>query len=335
MFDFAVQALEWLDHGRAPVLIRVIELIGMSSQSPGGATLGVVGEPRIGRLLDGAVSGHVNELIDVAATGIHDVTIDDQQAAEAGLACGGRARLFVQAAADVPVAAWTALAARVPVCLVTDLDGERVGHTTWFTVGSSAADPRHDPEIVRWFGRGATATAVMRLADGASQVLVGAYWPTPRLLVVGDGLLAAALEQAARVLEWDSQALNEAGAAVTAVQQLGRNDALLVLSHDRDTDGPVLAAALASETGYVGALGSRRTQQARAEWLRERGVTEDALEQVHGPAGLDIGARTPGEIAVSIVAEIISARTGAGGRSLRDLRGPIHVDGLNTSPPRY
>jgi xanthine dehydrogenase accessory factor len=334
MFEFAAQALEWLDQGRQPVLVRVTELIGMSSRSTSDATLGVAGEPRVGRLLDGAGSDQIDELVHAAATGVHVVTIDDQQAAEAGLACGGRARLLVQAAADIPIDAWTALAAREPVCLVTDIGGDRIGYTTWFRVGDAAGE-RHDPEVVRWFGRGASASAVMRLTNGVSQVLVSAYWPTPRLLIVGDGLLAAALEQTARVLEWEAQSINEVGQAVTAVQQLSRNDALLVLSHDRDTDGPVLAAALASETGYVGALGSRRTQQARAEWLRERGVTEDALKQIHGPAGLDIGARTPGEIAVSIVAEIISARTGAGGRSLRELRGPIHVDGLNTPPPRY
>lgn len=334
MFDFAALALEWIGSGRRPLLARVVELQGMSSRSTSDATLGTSGEPRVGVLLDGAADEQLDQLLDAAATGVHYVTIDDRQAAEAGLACGGRARLLVQSAADIPLEAWNALAAREPVCLVTDLEGDQVGRTSWFTIGSSAAQSRHDPDIVRWFGRGTSASAVMRLAD-EKQVLVSALWPTPRLLIVGDGLLATALEQAARVLEWDLQALTEAGAAVTAVQQLSRNDALLVLSHDRDTDGPVLAAALQSQTGYVGALGSRRTQQARADWLRERGVDDEAIGQIHGPAGLDIGARTPGEIAVSIVAEIISARTGAGGRSLRELRGPIHVDGLNTPPPRY
>ena len=68
-------------------------------------------------------------------------------------------------------------------------------------------------------------------------------------------------------------------------------DKLVVMAHDLELAGPVLAAALDGDVGYIGALGSRRTQQARAEWLAYRGVTD--LERIHGPAGLDIGASTP------------------------------------------
>ena len=127
-----------------------------------------------------------------------------------------------------------------------------------------------------------------------------ALWPASRLVVVGDGLLAAALEQAARLLEWEPEVIGDVDGAVAAVRGLSNADAVVVLTHDRDVDGPVLAAALETAPGYVGALGSRRTQQARAGWLRERGVTDDAIAAIHGPAGLDIGARTPGEIALSI-----------------------------------
>jgi xanthine dehydrogenase accessory factor len=129
--------------------------------------------------------------------------------------------------------------------------------------------------------------------------------------------------------------VNFADDAVAAVASLGTGDALIVLTHDREVDGPVLAAALDASPGYIGALGSRRTQAARAGWLRERGVTDQAIEAIRGPAGLDIGARTPGEIALSIAAEIVSVRSGAGGPSLRDRSGPIHLDGLNTPPARY
>jgi xanthine dehydrogenase accessory factor len=109
----------------------------------------------------------------------------------------------------------------------------------------------------------------------------------------------------------------------------------VVLSHDRAVDGPALAAALASDVGYVGALGSRRTQAARREWLTDHDVAGDDQQRIHGPAGLDIDAHTPGEIAVSIVAEILAGRSSASGGALRDRPGPVHVAGVHSPPPRY
>ena len=111
-----------------------------------------------------------------------------------------------------------------------------------------------------------------------------------------------------------------------------------MLSHDRATDVPALAAALGGNAGYVGALGSRHTQAARRDGLEERGVSPDALDRIHGPAGLDIDAHTPAEIAVSIVAEIVmtrGARSGGTGGSISRRDGPVHTAGVNAPPPRH
>jgi xanthine dehydrogenase accessory factor len=81
-------------------------------------------------------------------------------------------------------------------------------------------------------------------------------------------------------------------------------DGVLVATHDRELDGPALARALAADVGYIGALGGRPMQRARAEWLAEREIT--GTERIHGPAGLDIGARTPAESAVAIIAEMLA-----------------------------
>jgi xanthine dehydrogenase accessory factor len=97
-------------------------------------------------------------------------------------------------------------------------------------------------------------------------------------------------------------------AATGVVAGLAGMDKLVVLSHDDELAGPVLAAALAGPVGYIGALGSRRTQQARADWLAYRGITD--LARVHGPAGLDIGSSTPAEIAVSIIAQAVAVASG-------------------------
>jgi xanthine dehydrogenase accessory factor len=103
---------------------------------------------------------------------------------------------------------------------------------------------------------------------------------------------------------------------------------VVVLSHHEGVDGPAIKAALAAGTAYVGAMGSRRTQARRREWLLENGVDEAALAAVRAPVGLDIGADEPGEIAVSILAEIVAVRRGAGSAvgSVSDRSGPIHPD---------
>ncbi len=109
-----------------------------------------------------------------------------------------------------------------------------------------------------------------------------------------------------------------------AADRLGPRDAICVLTHDNKFDVPAIVAALATDVGYIGAMGSRRTHAKRVEKLREAGVTDDQLLRVKAPIGLDIGARTPEETAVSVVAEIISNRTGHRAASLSETSGPIH-----------
>jgi xanthine dehydrogenase accessory factor len=120
------------------------------------------------------------------------------------------------------------------------------------------------------------------------------------------------------VVDWPDRHLAKVG------QNLGPRDAICVLTHDPKFDVPALMAALATGAGYVGAMGSRRTNDERVQRLREAGATEEDLGRVMSPIGLDIGARTPEETAISVAAEIIGLRTGRGAPSLRDTEGPIH-----------
>ncbi len=142
------------------------------------------------------------------------------------------------------------------------------------------------------------------------------------LLVVGQGPVAERLIAMAGVLGW------RATSAVTMSEvtaALPRADAVVVTSHHEDLDAPAAAAALGQGTAYVGAMGSRPTQERRRAWLRDQGVGEEALAGVRGPAGLDIGAGGPGEIALSILAEalaVLRGRPTPGSISERD--GPIH-----------
>ena len=100
--------------------------------------------------------------------------------------------------------------------------------------------------------------------------------------------------------------------------------AICVLTHDHKFDVPAIVGGVATRVGYLGAMGSRRTHDSRLERLREAGLSDDQLARVMSPIGLDVGARTPEETAVSICAEVIAMRTGRRAPSLRDSAGPIH-----------
>jgi xanthine dehydrogenase accessory factor len=341
LYGIAASVVGWLRADERTVLARTVDVQGFSSRWAQDGTA-VSARGRVGHLFGSGELAPLTPLLDEALAGdrpaaLHSISLDAEQAATAGLSCGGTARVLLQPARDIPMDAWQALTEREAGCLVTALDGASLGETTWFS-RRSLAEGQADPQAVRWFGRGVCATTVLEL-DGSGGSLVTALWPVSRLLVVGDGLLAAALERVARLLEWEPEIVSGADtgldAAVAAVRGLRSNDTLVVLTHNREVDGPVLAAALETAPGYIGALGSRRTQEARAGWLRDRGVPDAAIAEIHGPAGLDIGARTPGEIALSIASEIVSLRSGASAPSLRDRGGPIHVDGLQTPPARY
>ena len=127
---------------------------------------------------------------------------------------------------------------------------------------------------------------------------------SPKLLIVGDGPVTEALTGFVSLLGWSVTVTSVAPNITPDV------DAVVVTSHHEDVDGPTIRQALAVGTAYVGAMGSRRTQTRRREWLLANEVTEDALVALHAPIGLDIGADQPAEIAVSILAEIIGTRSG-------------------------
>lgn len=143
-----------------------------------------------------------------------------------------------------------------------------------------------------------------------------------RLLVVGDGPVADALLAMAAVLGWDTAVARTTDEVAAA---LPSSTAVVVTSHDDGLDAPAIAAALATRPAYVAAMGSRRTQERRRSWLVAHGVGEAQLAALHAPAGLDIGADSPPEIALSVLAELVATVRGVtGAGSLRDRSGPIH-----------
>ena len=176
-------------------------------------------------------------------------------------------------------------------------------------------------------------------------VFIESFASPPRMLIFGAVDFTAALTRIAKVLgyrvtvcdarevfatkarfpfadevivDWPNRLLDAVGPT------LGPRDAVCVLTHDAKFDVPAVIGALASQVGYIGVMGSRKTHDKRTERLREAGVDDAGLARLMSPIGLDIGARTPEETAVSIVAEIIAMRTGRHAPSLRDSSGSIH-----------
>jgi xanthine dehydrogenase accessory factor len=176
-------------------------------------------------------------------------------------------------------------------------------------------------------------------------VFVQALAPPPRMFVFGAIDFAAAVARVGKFLGYhvtvcDARAVFATRARfpeaddvvvdwphrflVGALDQIDGRTALCVLTHDPKFDVPLLELALRTEAGYIGAMGSRRTHDDRTARLRAAGVTEDELARLSSPTGLDLGARTPAETAISIAAEIIASRSGAGARPLCTTTGRIH-----------
>lgn len=146
----------------------------------------------------------------------------------------------------------------------------------------------------------------------------------PILLVAGDGPVTEKLVPMAVLLGWDAREVTDLPAFEAILPDAV---AVVVTSHHEDLDGPALQAALARRPVYLGAMGSRRTQERRRAWLVAHGVTEDQQAPIHGPAGLDIGADGPAEIALAILAELVATVRGrAGAGALKDREGPIHPE---------
>jgi xanthine dehydrogenase accessory factor len=177
------------------------------------------------------------------------------------------------------------------------------------------------------------------------RVFADVFGPPPRLFVYGAVDTADALCAAAKAIGWRA-IVADARARFATKERLPNADevlvawpeealaqvapdhttAIVVLTHDDKFDLPLLTGALATEAYYIGALGSRRNQERRRERLLEAGVDESELERISGPAGLDIGAHTPAETAVSMLAEIMAVRAGRDGGRLKESSGRIHAE---------
>jgi xanthine dehydrogenase accessory factor len=354
---------EWRSRGHKVAIARVVETLGSGPRDPGAAMAvndaGEVIGSVSGGCIEGAVVEVALEVIETGARGVHAFGYSDADAFEVGLACGGTIRLYVE---PLDAATYDELADHVrterPAALATVIAGPGLGAALLICPGQPTTGTLGNPDLDRVVTRdalGELASAMTRVrrygpcGEGLREdveVFIETFAPPPRMVIFGAIDFTAALVKVAKILgyrvtvcdarsvfatrerfpladevvvDWPNRMLEKVGAALTS------RDAICVLTHDLKFDVPAIVAALTTEAGYIGAMGSRRTHRERIEHLRDAGVDEAGLARLHSPIGLALGGRTPEETAIAVCAEIIATRNGLTDvQPLSATEGPIH-----------
>jgi xanthine dehydrogenase accessory factor len=356
--------LEWVRSDRRFVAATLIDAEGSAPFERGARMFIGEGGRLEGSVTGGCVEAALAQEAETIFGGgppvVRTYGISDDEAAGVGLMCGGTVHILLREVTNEAREVLTQVAqARledVPAGLALLVDGTNAG-ACMAVVGTEIVGTLGQTELldrsVERDLRGMLDRAQTGLrrygADGAAlgdevRVFIRSWAPAPSIVIFGAIDFSAAVALLARQLgyvvtvvdarEAFVQSPRFAAAAETVVswpeeylatRELGPRDAVLVFTHDPKFDEPALRAALASGAGYVGALGSRRTQAQRVERLGASGVADADIARIAAPCGLDIGARTPAETALSVLSEIVAAQAGRTGGPLRESAGPIHA----------
>jgi xanthine dehydrogenase accessory factor len=326
-----------------------------------------------GGCVEGALYELAGEVLADAAPVLQTYGISDETAFSVGLTCGGILDVLVQpiggdsapvlagvldrVLADAPVALATVIRGPAPLgALLAVTPGAVSG-----SLGTEGLDAAVTDDARGMLAQGQTGTRHYgahgeRRVDEVA-VFVQAFTPPPRMLVFGATDFAGAVARIGAYLRYRVTVCDARAVFATASRfpeahevvcewphrylsravEAGEVDArtvLCVLTHDPKFDVPLLEVALRSPAAYIGAMGSRRTHDDRTAKLREAGVDDAALARLHSPIGLDLGARTPEETAVSIAAEIVRARWGGSGQPLAETSGDIHAGAGHRPGPK-
>jgi xanthine dehydrogenase accessory factor len=333
------------------VAVATVVAVRRSAPRPPGAKMAISASGDVqgmvsGGCVEGAVVSAAQEALEGAPGRLLHFGIADDEAWEVGLPCGGEIDVWVERWGHDALAALARAGgrgARVTRLddgrsMVVDADGATDG--TLGDDGLDAAAAQLADELM-WLER-----SELRERDGV-ELFVDAVYPPPRLIIFGAVDIAASLCTLARSAGWRSFVTDPRGffarpdrfpdaedvvAAwpAEALEKLGgidRATCIAVLTHDPKLDDAALEIALRSDAAYVGAMGSRRMQEDRRERLLAKGLTDDELARMSAPIGLDLGAITPQETALSIMAEMVALRRGREGGRLRDATGRIHEVG--------
>jgi xanthine dehydrogenase accessory factor len=306
MRDVLETLQRWLAEGDRVATATVVKTERSAPREPGAVLVvserGEVAGSVTGGCVEPAVYDEAREVLAGGAPRLRTYGIADEEAFEVGLPCGGTVHIFVDLAErEIVDGIAAAVREERPVALEVRVGGERAGEKRLLSDGAVAETGLVDDELFIAAFAPRPAMYVFGAVDHAAAVAhVGRFlgyrvtvcdarakFVTPERFPDVDEL----------VVEWPDEFLRNA--------PVDERTVICVLTHDHKFDVPLLKVALETSAGYIGAMGSRRTNAERAERLGAEGVSEEALERIHAPIGLDIGSRTPEEVAVAVGAEIV------------------------------
>ncbi|MFJ9850575.1 XdhC family protein [Streptomyces sp. NPDC101150] len=363
MLDIADELNRWAEQGREFAVATVVSVGGSAPRRPGAALAVDVTGAAIGSISGGCVEGAVYDLCQQALEDGEAVRerfgYSDEDAFAVGLTCGGVIDVLVTPVrGPVVPAALAAAASGRPAALARIADGpaELLGRALLVRPdrayeGTLGGHPELDrtaaDEAAALLEAGRTGTVV--IGEEGSRcgrpltLLVETSVPPPRMIVFGAMDFAAALVRVGKFLGYRVTVCDARPVFATKTRfpetdeivvewphryleatEVDSRTALCVLTHDPKFDVPLLRLALKLPVAYVGAMGSRRTHEDRNQRLRDAGVTEGELARLRSPIGLDLGARTPEETALSIAAQIVADHRGGSGAALSGAHTPIH-----------
>lgn len=353
----------WYASGESFGLATVVAVTRSAPRGPGAAMAVGPGDEVVGSVSGGCVEGAVfdlaTEVVETGRAQLRTFGYSDEDAFAVGLTCGGEITLLVRPVSAATDLAFGEVAASVaehrPVVLATVTDGPaRRGaalavwpDTVSGSLGTSGLDAAVTADARGELAQGATGLRHYgprgeRREDDVT-VFLHSFAPPPRMLVFGAIDFAAAVARIGAflgylvtvcdarpvfadprrfpdgvevVVDWPHRYLRSTDTDERTV--------MCVLTHDPKFDVPLLEVALRRPAAYIGVMGSRRTHEDRLARLRETGLGETELARLRSPIGLDLGARTPEEVAVSIAAEVVALRWGGTGAPLADTAGAIH-----------
>ena len=307
----------WFDEGLRVATATVVATERSAPRDPGAVLAlserGDVAGSVTGGCVEPAVYEEARDVLEGGAPRLLTYGIADEEAFEVGLSCGGTVHIFVARAEPQIVRPLAeAIAAGRSIALATTVTGPNAGV-------QHLVEPARETALVE---------------EDGERVFVASFAPPPRMYVFGAVDHAGAVARIGRFLGYRVTVCDARARFATAERfpdadelvvdwpdrflaaaPVDERTAIVVLTHDHKFDVPLLTVALRTPAAYIGAMGSRRTTDERADRLRAEGVTEEQLARLHAPIGLPIGARTPEEVAVAVAAELVSVTRRAAPRA--------------------
>ena len=298
MFEIALTVLSCLKAGTRADVAWVADYEGSEIAGQNGAIAITPGGVKMGSVLSNAIDG---QLIDHArgqftSGRLISFSISGVDALINGVPEGGKATCICVPATELPSEIWQLLIDRHPICITCETNAESIKKFNFYTSKTIANAPQIASEL---FAKGTTGS----LIEG--KLIVSVWFPITRLVIAGLGPIAESLDSVAQLIGWNVSIAGNPDVSTGMIMGLSPVDATVIMHHNVEDAGRALSSALDSRVGYIGAVGSKAMQVTRANWLAYRGYSD--ISRIYGPAGLPIGAKSPSEIAISILAEAMAA----------------------------